>query len=58
MIPDGAVSEVPASDLVVGDVLLLAEGDPVSADARLIAGVLEVDMSALTGICAGDQVGR
>jgi magnesium-transporting ATPase (P-type) len=49
VIRDGAVSEVPATDLVVGDVLLLAEGDRVSADSRLINGALEVDMSALSG---------
>ncbi len=29
--------------------LLLAEGDRLSADARLIAGAVEVDMSPLTG---------
>ena len=32
-----------------GDLLLLAEGDRLSADARLIAGAVEVDMSPLTG---------
>ena len=45
----GAVAVVPATSLVPGDVLLLAEGDRVSADARLITGALDVDMSALTG---------
>ena len=32
-----------------GDVLLLAEGDRLSADARLVDGAVEVDMSPLTG---------
>ena len=32
-----------------GDLLLLSEGDRLSADARLISGAVEVDMSPLTG---------
>jgi calcium-translocating P-type ATPase len=40
---------VPAADIVPGDVLMLAEGDRVCADARLIDGSVELDMSALTG---------
>ena len=46
---DGNEAEIPASMLVPGDVVLLAEGDRLSADARLIEGSLEVDMAALTG---------
>ncbi len=46
---DGVDSELPARMLVPGDVVLLAEGDRLSADARLIEGSLEVDMAALTG---------
>jgi calcium-translocating P-type ATPase len=46
---DGAVVTVPAAELVPGDVILIAEGDRVSADARLIQGSIEADMSALTG---------
>jgi P-type E1-E2 ATPase len=34
---------------VPGDVLLLEEGERVCADARLMTGTLEVDMSTLTG---------
>ncbi|MGZ8481980.1 MAG: cation-translocating P-type ATPase [Candidatus Limnocylindria bacterium] len=41
--------EIDAVDLVPGDVVLLSEGDRVSADARLVDGGLELDMSALTG---------
>ena len=46
---DGRVQEVPANTLVPGDVLVVAEGESICADARLIAGALEVDLSTLTG---------
>jgi calcium-translocating P-type ATPase len=46
---DGEVVEVPAPELVPGDVLLVGEGDRLSADARLIAGSVEIDLSPLTG---------
>ena len=45
----GAVRVVPAAEIVPGDVVLLAEGDRVPADARLLSGDLELDVSALTG---------
>ena len=45
----GAPLEIDAATLVPGDVMLLAEGDRLSADGRLIEGSLEVDMAALTG---------
>lgn len=40
---------VEASELVPGDVILLAEGDKIPADARLLDGSLDVDLSTLTG---------
>ncbi|HEY7633876.1 MAG TPA: cation-transporting P-type ATPase [Thermoleophilaceae bacterium] len=46
---DGRRQQIDASALVPGDVLFLEEGDGISADARLLSGSLEVDMSALTG---------
>ena len=47
---DGEERRVSAEELVPGDVLLLAEGEHVSADARLVqAAELRVDQSALTG---------
>ena len=46
---DGGEVEVDATTLVPGDVLVLEEGDRLSADARLIDGSLELDMSPLTG---------
>ena len=35
MVRDGVLLGVPSSTLVVGDVLVLNEGDAVGADARL-----------------------
>ncbi len=47
---DGCASPVPGVDLVCGDVLVLAEGDAVGADARLFrATALRVQESSLTG---------
>ncbi|MFJ3175303.1 cation-translocating P-type ATPase [Streptomyces roseus] len=46
---DGRELVVDAVDLVPGDVLVVEEGDRISADARLITGGVEVDLSALTG---------
>ena len=41
--------EVEVAELVPGDLLLIGEGDRLSADARLIDGAIEVDASPLTG---------
>lgn len=47
---DGEEKRVLAEDLVPGDVILLAEGDRVSADARLVKDAeLRLDQSTLTG---------
>lgn len=46
---DGVRTEIPARDLVPGDVLFISEGDRACADARLIDGTILVDLSALTG---------
>ena len=40
---------VDARELVPGDILVLSEGDRISADARLLQGAVDVDMSPLTG---------
>jgi len=40
---------IDARSLVPGDVIQLEEGDRVPADARLVAGRLQIDASALTG---------
>ena len=49
VIRDDVRQVVEARTLVAGDVLLIEEGDRISADARLLDGGVEVDMSALTG---------
>jgi calcium-translocating P-type ATPase len=46
---DGGRVQVDASELVPGDVLCVEEGEKISADARLVAGAIEVDLSTLTG---------
>jgi H+-transporting ATPase len=47
---DGAWREVPARELVPGDVVLIRLGNIVPADVRLLEGTyLSVDQSALTG---------
>jgi Ca2+-transporting ATPase len=47
---DGERQTIPAAEVVPGDILLLEEGDTVSADARLISAVrLQTAEAALTG---------
>ncbi|HEX6018367.1 MAG TPA: HAD-IC family P-type ATPase, partial [Burkholderiaceae bacterium] len=47
---DGRLQRVPSSELVPGDILLLAEGDAVGADARLLhCASLRVQEASLTG---------
>ncbi len=47
---DGSESAIPAEQVVVGDVVLIAAGDEVPADGRIIAAsALQIDESALTG---------
>ena len=47
---DGAVSRLPSSSLVRGDLLVLSEGDSVGADARLVqAAALRIAEASLTG---------
>jgi Ca2+-transporting ATPase len=50
VVRDGREGRIPAEKLVPGDVILLAEGDSISADARLVeASELRVNLSTLTG---------
>jgi Ca2+-transporting ATPase len=47
---DGQPQRIAGADVVCGDILLLAEGDRIAADAQLIDGVaMQVDESLLTG---------
>jgi len=46
----GNVTQVGKKDIVVGDIILLEQGDEIPADARLIDSIaMEVDESSLTG---------
>ena len=50
VIRDGDQQQIPAADVVTGDLLVLAEGDIVPADAQVTeAAALLIDESALTG---------
>jgi Ca2+-transporting ATPase len=47
---DGHEAKVPAQELVPGDVIVLSEGDHISADARLVEEAeMRVDLSTLNG---------
>lgn len=47
---DGVEKEIPARDLVVGDIIILSTGDRVPADARLLESMnLKIEESPLTG---------
>src|SRR6185369_13166395 len=47
---DGAEAQIPAEELVVGDVVLISAGDQVPADGRIVeSSSLQIDESALTG---------
>lgn len=49
VVRDGARRAVDVSMLVPGDALVIEEGIRISADARLLSGSIDVDMSTLTG---------
>ncbi|WP_051301450.1 cation-translocating P-type ATPase [Actinomadura rifamycini] len=49
VVRDGRRRSVEATELVPGDLVAIEEGDKVPADARLVDGALEIDMSMLTG---------
>jgi Ca2+-transporting ATPase len=50
VVRDGEVQQIDADTLVPGDLIVIEEGDKISADARLVASSnLRVNNSALTG---------
>ncbi|TRO62041.1 cation-translocating P-type ATPase [Candidatus Bathyarchaeota archaeon] len=50
VVRDGKPRRVPGREIVVGDVIILSEGDRVPADGRLLfASGLQIDESLLTG---------
>jgi len=59
VVRDGERREIPASGLVVGDMVLIASGDRVPADLRLIAAhQLRCEEAALTGESMPVEKGR
>ena len=56
---DGIEAEIPAEQLVIGDVVLISAGDQVPADGRIVAAsALQIDESALTGESIAGGEGR
>jgi calcium-translocating P-type ATPase len=49
VVRDGREVQIDAVRLVPGDLLVIEEGDRISADVHLLDGALEVDLSTLTG---------
>ena len=50
VIRDGVETDIPATELVPGDIVLLESGDRIPADARLVrAAALRVEEASLTG---------
>ncbi|MFT3660253.1 MAG: heavy metal translocating P-type ATPase [Gordonia sp. (in: high G+C Gram-positive bacteria)] len=46
---DGAQTEMPASDLTVGDTILVRPGERIAADGTVVDGASEVDQATITG---------
>ncbi len=46
---DGRRQSVDARLVVPGDIVIIEEGDRISADVRMLTGAVEVDMSAISG---------
>jgi Cu+-exporting ATPase len=49
VIRDGAEGEIPLSELVVGDILIVRPGEKIPADGAVVDGASNVDESMLTG---------
>src|SRR5699024_5868654 len=49
VVRDGQEQEIDARDLVPGDLMVVREGERISADARVLSGRVDIDLSALTG---------
>jgi calcium-translocating P-type ATPase len=49
VVRDGRQTQADARDIVPGDLVVVEEGESICADARLVSGSLEVDLSAMSG---------
>src|SRR6187549_2310265 len=49
VVRDDRRTSVEARTIVPGDLVVLEEGDAVCADAKILSGAVEVDLSAVTG---------
>ena len=49
VVRNGEIREVRADEIVVGDIMLIAAGETVHADGRIVSGSVTVDQSALNG---------
>ncbi|WP_405064884.1 cation-transporting P-type ATPase [Kribbella sp. NBC_01510] len=49
VVRDGVATSVAERTPMPGDVVVIAEGNRISADVRLVAGTVEIDNSTLTG---------
>ena len=49
LMPDGSVKEVPLSELVVGDKVLIKPGEKIPADGLIVEGESSVNEAMLTG---------
>ena len=54
---DGAWKNLPAADLVPGDIIKLSLGGVVAADVKLLEGDVLLDQSMLTGESIGSEAG-
>ncbi len=46
---DGKETEIPAADLIRGDILLIRPGESIAADGEIVGGTTSIDESAITG---------
>ncbi len=49
VVRDGALTEIHASEIVVGDIVYLQAGDKLPADGEIVEGDIKVDQAALNG---------
>ena len=49
VVRDGKEQEIPAVEIVPGDLIVVESGDVIPADAKIISGNVELDESVLTG---------